>query len=71
MDNAVRGLIALVTLVVFAALGAMFATSTGVLYYQRDDQDGHYTCIYVTATGTVTQSISSSAGCDWLITVGE
>jgi hypothetical protein len=51
MDNAVSGFIVLMALVVFATLGAMFATSTAVLYYQEDDQAGRYTCIYVTDTG--------------------
>ena len=71
MDNAVIGFFALTALVVSATLGAMFASSTAVLYHQEDDQAGHYTCTYVTATGTISQTIWSSAGCDWLITVGE
>jgi hypothetical protein len=71
MDNAIAGFLVLLTLVVAATLAALFATSTGVLYYQDQDRDQHYECHYMTATGTFTISIVSSSGCKLLATIDD
>ena len=71
MDNAVSGFVVLLALVAMASLGVLYATSTGILYYEEADQDTHYTCHYVTATGTFTLSIGSSSGCKLLATIDD
>lgn len=73
MDNALSGFVILLALVVMASLSALFATSTGVLYYQEQaqDQHTHYTCYYVTTTGPFTRSIASSSGCRFFAAVVE
>ena len=71
MDNAIGGFILTLALVVMATLAVLFATSTGILYHQEEDRDLHYTCYYVTATGTFSISVVSSRGCMLLATVEE
>ena len=71
MDNAVSGFVVVLALAAIASLGVLYATSTGVLYYQEADQDARYTCHYVTATGTFTRSIGSFSGCKFLAAAGE
>ncbi|BCG96911.1 hypothetical protein MesoLj131a_57750 [Mesorhizobium sp. 131-2-1] len=68
MEKAVAGLVVLIVLAPAVAVGAMFATSTAVLFHQHKEPFGLFECHYFTRTGM--DLIYSKTGCERFVTIG-
>ncbi|WP_192179639.1 hypothetical protein [Mesorhizobium amorphae] len=51
MEKALGGLVVLTVLGAAVAIGALFATSTAVLYHEQKEPSGLFECLYFTGTG--------------------
>lgn len=66
MEKAVAGVVVLIVLALAVAVGAMFATSTVVLYHERKEPSGLFECHYFTGTGV--DLIYSKTDCKRFVT---
>ncbi|MER9687135.1 hypothetical protein [Mesorhizobium sp. M0139] len=55
-------------IVIVLSVGALVATSSGVLLYQEKSADG-YLCGYFTGIGTLTTPSYAVTGCPWIVSV--
>jgi hypothetical protein len=69
-DQGVGCLLMLVLIVVLLTIGALFVTSTAILYHEEQLQTGAFKCHYFTGTRTITNDSHSMTGCKRFISVG-
>jgi hypothetical protein len=63
MAYAIGCLVMVIILIAGVVSGALFFTSTAVLYYDKEIQPGIFSCHYFTGTGTITNLSFVETGC--------